>query len=215
MKKTPYEHALSQVGTREIKGARHNPDVVNYFAEAGAPWVHDDETAWCAAFVGAMLKRGGVEGTGALNARSYLDWGVPVRLGEARPGDVIVLWRGSQSSWQGHVGFYVRQEGDNIVILGGNQGNAVTEARYPVDRLLGVRRVPKLSPRTPRTSPAQSRTLQAAGIGGITSMGGIVSSLSYLDGQTQKIMLAMAFVILLAFAWIARERIKKWLDGDH
>jgi len=38
-------------------------------------------TAWCAAFVDATLAQAGKQGTGKLNARSYLDWGrLPARL---------------------------------------------------------------------------------------------------------------------------------------
>lgn len=138
--KTAYEYALDDVGTWEWKGKDHNPKVVQYFADVGHDWVKDDETAWCAAFVGAMLKKAGVEHTGKLNARSYLDWGEPVALDEARLGDIVVFSRGNPSGWQGHVGFYAGESGNSIHVLGGNQSNQVNVSKYSKSRLLGIRR---------------------------------------------------------------------------
>lgn len=71
-------------------------------------------------------------------ARSYLRWGREVALAEARPGDVAVLERGAPPA--GHTGFVVRIEGDRILLRGGNQGNAVTDAWYPLSRVIGFRR---------------------------------------------------------------------------
>ena len=79
-----YEMAKAEVGTVEWANG-NNPKVVAYFKDSGNPGVMDDETAWCAAFVGAMLKRAGIKGTGKLNARSYLDWGTPVARKDAQP----------------------------------------------------------------------------------------------------------------------------------
>lgn len=136
--KTAYELAEAEIGTVEWKNG-DNPKVVAYFRDAGHAWVKDDETAWCAAFVGAMLKRAGMEGTGKLTARSYLEWGVPVELADAREGDVLVFKRGT-SAWQGHVTFFVRRAGTHIECLGGNQSDQVKVSRYPLVDLLGVRR---------------------------------------------------------------------------
>lgn len=136
-----YELAKAEVGTVEwAKG--NNPKVVAYFKDSGNPGVTDDETAWCAAFVGAMLKRAGIKGTGKLNARSYLDWGTPVDRKDAKPGDVVVFKRGN-SSWQGHVAFFVKDRGALIDVLGGNQSDAVNVKGYQAAALLGIRRPPK------------------------------------------------------------------------
>ena len=49
-----YDLAQEEIGTVEwAKG--NNPKVLAYFKDAGHPEVSTDETAWCAAFVGAML----------------------------------------------------------------------------------------------------------------------------------------------------------------
>lgn len=138
--KTAYEYALDDVGTWEWAGNAHNPKVLQYFNDVGHGWVQDDETAWCAAFVGAMLKKAGVQGTGKLNARSYLKWGRPVDLEDAKPGDIVVFSRGNPNGWQGHVAFYVSHSKNHINVLGGNQANQVNVKPYRRSRLLGVRR---------------------------------------------------------------------------
>ena len=135
---TPYELAKVEIGTVEwAKGS--NPKVIQYYKDAGHPEVKDDAVAWCAAFVGAMITRGEGKPTGSLAARSYLDWGKPVDLADAKPGDIVVFRRGN-STWQGHVGFYVSHGGGSIQVLGGNQRDAVNIAPQPVSKLLGVRR---------------------------------------------------------------------------
>lgn len=128
------------LGVEEWPGARHNPVIQGFFVAAGASANEADETPWCAAFVGAVLAELGLPNTGRLNARSYLDWGVPVPMAQAMPGDVVVFSRGDPSGWQGHVGFFVRFEGDRVLCRGGNQGNKVSDALYPVSRILGFRR---------------------------------------------------------------------------
>ena len=133
---TPYELAKSEVGTMEwAEGS--NPKVVAYYRDAGFPEVKDDDVAWCAAFVGAMIKRAGGKPSGSLAARSYLKWGKPVALLDAKPGDIVVFRRGN-STWQGHVGFFVSHSGGMIQVLGGNQRDAVNVAGQPVAKLLGV-----------------------------------------------------------------------------
>lgn len=138
-----YKLALEDLGTWEWRQG-HNPKVVQYFKDVGHGWVTDDETAWCAAFVGAMLKRAGYAHTGKLNARSYLDWGEPVDLDEASVGDIVVFWRVSPSDWRGHVAFLAEEyNGGSVVsVLGGNQANQVNIRDYSTNRILGVRKPP-------------------------------------------------------------------------
>jgi len=115
--------ARRYIGAKEVKGARHNPDIVAMWRATGLPY-NDDETPWCAAFVGACLEQAGIPSTRKANARSYLDWGIPIN----RPavGAVVVYWRGDRNGWSGHVGFVEGvDERGNILTLGGNQGDAV------------------------------------------------------------------------------------------
>jgi uncharacterized protein (TIGR02594 family) len=132
--------AGEHIGLAEWPGARHNPQILQMFVDSGHSWVVDDETPWCAAFVNSVLASLGLPHTGRLNARSYLEYGVAVPTEQARPGDIVVLWRNSRASWEGHVAFFVRFQGGKVVLRGGNQGNAVTDAAYDMDRILAVRR---------------------------------------------------------------------------
>ncbi len=132
--------AGTYLGLEEWPGARHNPEIMAMFGAVGHGWVEGDEVPWCAAYCGAVLAQLGLPHTGKLNARSYLEWGVPVDLAAALPGDIVVFWRGSPNGWEGHVAFLVRRDGDRLLVRGGNQGNRVSDAWYPVARLLGVRR---------------------------------------------------------------------------
>lgn len=128
--------AWAELGVTETQGNADNPRVLAYYGEAGHGEIGHDEVPWCAAFAGAMLKRGGVAGTGSLMARSYLGWGETVS--EPRPGAIAVLERGSDPA-AGHVGFYVGETAGQIILLGGNQSDAVSVAAFDAKRLIAYR----------------------------------------------------------------------------
>ena len=137
MRQPPWmAHAWAELGQREIPGAASNRRIADYIRRVGHPDLADDSTAWCAAFVGACLDRAGLVGTQSLLARSYLDWGQPAA--EAEPGVIAVLSRGSDPAL-GHVGFLVGLTEDRLVLLGGNQSDAVTVEAFDRARLLGLR----------------------------------------------------------------------------
>lgn len=127
--------AWRELGQSELPGSAHNPRIVAMFDELGH-LDQGDETAWCAAFVGACLERAGVSSTRSLRARSYLGWGVSTDNPAA--GAIVVLERGSDSAL-GHVGFLVGMTDDAVIVLGGNQSNAVTVAIFNRDLVLGFR----------------------------------------------------------------------------
>ena len=120
--------AEGELGVREGAGAANNPRVVQLFADAGFSGIKQDSVAWCAAAVGAMLKRAGHKPSGSLAARSYEAWGVG--LSEPALGAIATKKRGN-SSWQGHVGFVVGASPTQIFLLGGNQGDAWSIAAFP------------------------------------------------------------------------------------
>jgi uncharacterized protein (TIGR02594 family) len=128
--------AWAEFGVREIPGKDDAPEILRYFREAGDTSVESEATPWCAAFLGAMLKRGGCAGTGSLLARSYLKWGDA--LDAPRVGAVAVLSRGDDPN-AGHVGFLLGDANGKLYLLGGNQGDAVTVAGFDKTRLLGLR----------------------------------------------------------------------------
>lgn len=128
--------ARSMVGMTEGANAGAISDFIKRFAGIE---IDPRQTAWCAAFVNAVLGVDGIEGTGKLNARSFLNFGAPVD--QPQRGDVVVFSRGDPNGWQGHVGFFEGYDANgNIRVLGGNQSNSVSVATYSSDRLLGFRR---------------------------------------------------------------------------
>lgn len=139
---TPYSLARTHLGVKEIPGSKHNSLIVRW-GRMLATWYADDETAWCSAFVNAMAREAGYEQSGKLNARSWLDVGVEVPIAKAKPGDVVIFWRVSKDSWEGHVAFLVSYNAASgtVRVLGGNQSNEVNVATYSTSMLLGVRRL--------------------------------------------------------------------------
>lgn len=126
-------------GLTEFEGTLDNPKIVEMFRLVGSGRVQDDETPWCAAFVGACLQLSGFASTNMLNARSYLELGEA--LGEPQPGCVVVLWRSARDGRKGHVGFFSHrdEQAGRIFLLGGNQSDGVNIAGYAQDRVLGYR----------------------------------------------------------------------------
>ena len=133
----------------ERPGASDHPFIV---------WCHEscgredapDEIPWCSAFLNRLAWLLRLPRSKSAAARSWLTVGVPIALAEARVGsDVVILQRGVgiqpgpevTSGASGHVGLFAGSDGAWVLILGGNQANGVTIARYRVASVLGVRRL--------------------------------------------------------------------------
>ena len=128
---------------RSMIGMNENVDnavIADFIRSFAGVEIDPAQTAWCAAFVNGILGFDGIQGTGKLNARSFLNFGNEVK-GEPKIGDVVVFSRGDPNGWQGHVGFFKGYDANgNILVLGGNQSDSVSVASYSSERLLGVRR---------------------------------------------------------------------------
>ncbi|EJN2863914.1 TIGR02594 family protein [Salmonella enterica subsp. enterica serovar Yaba] len=126
--------ARKNIDVREIKGPQHAPQILQYWRDIKRGGIKDDETPWCAAFVGAMLERAGIPSSRFESAKSYLEWGSALK--EAAYGCVAVLSR----SGGGHVGFVVgRNAAGDLMILGGNQADAVNIKAFPSPRVSDYR----------------------------------------------------------------------------
>jgi uncharacterized protein (TIGR02594 family) len=173
--------AWTELGQREVGGSADNARIRSFFREVGQPASLHDEVAWCAAFVGACLERAGHASTRSLMARSYLRWGE--KLDEGRFGAIAVLSRGSDPA-AGHVGFLIGEIEAHLILLGGNQGDAVSVAAYPKARLLGFRWPPSASNADARKAPQapQSDALFARGLAHVLEMEGGISDDPYDPG---------------------------------
>jgi len=133
--------ARKYIGLREVKGAKHHQQIVQWWKDIGAPWFTDDETAWCGAYVGGVLKEAGfpvLPGGKGASARAWNGYGV--KLDKPAYGAIAVYWRGSPSGANGHVNFIVgRDQRGRLMGLGGNQSDSVSVAPFDTSRVLGYR----------------------------------------------------------------------------
>lgn len=128
--------AAGEKGVRTFAPGQSNPRVTAYHAGTNIEG-YDDKASWCSSFVNWTLAQVGIAGTGSALARSWLDWGHA--LDAPVPGCIVVLTREDPTGWKGHVGFYLRTQGEQLVLLGGNQLDCVCENSYPLHMLLGYR----------------------------------------------------------------------------
>lgn len=134
--------AYSYLNLREYPGKRHNSTILQWWKDLGLPF-RDDETPWCAGYVGGVLEEVGIKSTRSAAARSYnwTAWGKVHR--EPAVGDVVTFWRGSRRGPYGHVGFVVgKDRKGNLMVLGGNQGNRVSIRPFSRARILSFHQVP-------------------------------------------------------------------------
>jgi uncharacterized protein (TIGR02594 family) len=136
-------------GIREIPGSGDNPRIVEYLRSTtlAEPWASNDETAWCAAFVCWCIERAGRQSTDSAWARGFLRWGVGVSMEIIPHGAIVILKRGREPqpgpetiNAPGHVGFFVGwADPTRVLMLSGNQANAVNVSAYDAARVIGVR----------------------------------------------------------------------------
>jgi uncharacterized protein (TIGR02594 family) len=145
---SPYDLLLGLQGLTELAGPTANDPLIMAMLKLDNAWPGGDEVPWCSAAVNFACAMTGVQRTRDLRARSWLLVGVAIRLEQARRGfDVCIFKRAGDNSpatvidAPGHVAFFVGIDGNYIKVLGGNQGNSVSIARYPIADLLGIRRL--------------------------------------------------------------------------
>lgn len=117
---------------RELPGpTENNPRITLYHASTSGG-VAPDETAWCSSFINYCVEQSGIAGTRSKWARSWHDdgWGRDVTAAP-QEGDIVVWRRKGAGDDGGHVGFFLDADDDTIRVLGGNQGNSISMARYP------------------------------------------------------------------------------------
>lgn len=125
------------LGVSEVSGSNdHNPRIVMYHGTT-VGGMASDETAWCSSFVNFCVEQAGLDGTDSKLALSWRHWGRDV-TDDAAEGDIVVFRRAiGGDPVGGHVGFFLNDEGSQIRLLGGNQGNRISIARFPKDGVLG------------------------------------------------------------------------------
>ena len=142
--------ALREIGVKELSGPPSNPRVEEYhrFASKANNADQKDDVSWCSSFLCWVVEHcytqdgKPIPSTNSMMARSWLKWGTSSKT-NPMPGDIVVYWRESVSSWKGHCGIFLKQNPDGtIVTLGGNQSDEVNISSYSPDKLLDIRRAP-------------------------------------------------------------------------
>lgn len=145
---TAYDIAQRFIGISEVSGSASNPHVLAML-RLDMKWPKGDDVPWCSAFMNYVAWLLRLPRSKSLRARSWLLVGKPIKLEDAEIGfDVVILKRGSGKqpgpdviNAAGHVGFYAGREGSKILLIGGNQSDAISISRYSSNRILGIRRL--------------------------------------------------------------------------
>lgn len=121
--------AKNYLGIEEISGYKNNPIILGWWKRLGLPF-DDDETPWCAGFVGGCLEECGIKSTRSGLALSYSNFGI--RLSGPCIGAIATMKR----TGGGHVAFVAgKDKRGNLMLLGGNQSNAVNIKPFDVSRI--------------------------------------------------------------------------------
>ncbi len=128
--------ARRELGVKEVKGSGHCARILQYHVATKLK-AASDEVAWCSSFLAWVVEGEGIRSTRSAAAKSWATWGKPTHL---QPGAVIVFGKSDPDAvGTGHVALCVGVEGDNVLVLGGNQNDAVTIAKRPKSRIVAVR----------------------------------------------------------------------------
>lgn len=129
----------------------HNDKIIQLYHDVGFQSVTSDQVAWCAAFVGSVLKNTCHAYLPSLLAAAYDSYGSRVTTrdhaatkeaivgGHAKLGDILVFDRDEGS---GHVAFFMGYSDGQLTYVGGNQSNTVCARSLPIDntRVRSLRR---------------------------------------------------------------------------
>lgn len=126
--------ARKELGVAEVPGVGNNERILEYHGVTTLR-ATADSVPWCSSFACWVIERAGYKSTRSAAARSWLQWGRAID--QPVEGCIVVLKRGAPPS--GHVGFYVGGDANRVRLLGGNQGDRVSEAFFPRADVLGYR----------------------------------------------------------------------------
>jgi uncharacterized protein (TIGR02594 family) len=125
--------ARRDVGLRETLGPNDSPWLRRVLGALGAKWLLGQP--WCGGAVAHWMAQAGLSRPKAwYRARAWLNWGEHIVLPAV--GAVVVFER----QGGGHVGLVVGlDQRGRLMVLGGNQGDAVSIAPFDRSRVLGFR----------------------------------------------------------------------------
>jgi uncharacterized protein (TIGR02594 family) len=105
---------------------RWNPVIVRFFAETKTKPA-GDTTAWCAASLNWVLGRSGFSTTQSASSGSFRESpGLIIPSNSPAEGDIVVFGSTDPDQFKvgrGHVGLFLDQNSEAVLVLGGNQKN--------------------------------------------------------------------------------------------
>ncbi len=138
--------ARKELADGVTEGPTHNARIVSYFKHTDISPRPANVVAWCGAFAAHCMSESGNDliekniPPGAALAVSWKQWGVSIPAGGDIPEGAVVVLSPSPptTGGTGHVGFFLRRDGNSVVLLGGNQGHRVSETRFPASLIAKV-----------------------------------------------------------------------------
>jgi lysozyme family protein len=125
-------------------------------------------------------------------------------------------WKTFGNGWTARVmgikdGFQADDIGviDRAMMLARNDKATATELPMPIS--VGTGKAVEAD----RENIAQSSTMQALLVQGGSLGGTAIAAVQGLEGRNQTIVIVLVGIAALALLWIAKERIRKWADGDR
>lgn len=120
--------AALELGVKETRPRKLNRRISEYFMACGNAEL-DERTSWCGAFVAYILMKSYLERfpVKACQSQWWPRYGYSVI--EPVLGD-IVIFRDVNNNDFGHVGFFIEETKNSILVLGGNQGDSVNYTWY-------------------------------------------------------------------------------------
>jgi len=147
---TAFDLAQRFIGLKEVKGVVHNPQIMAML-RLDVSWPDSDEVPWCSAFVNYIAWLLRLPRSKSLRARSWLEVGRAIPIEEMQAGFDVVVFRRRLGdpgpdvlNYAGHVGFAAgawQRNDTQMYVLGGNQADTVSMALYPIEKILGIRRL--------------------------------------------------------------------------
>lgn len=129
-------------GTHEKPGPNSNSLILSWIRSYFGQAQDDSLTAWCGIGMAIFFKiigRADLIPKEPYRAKNWAEAGRVVTYSQARIGDVVVMWRGSQKSGLGHVTLLEdkKPDGKSGVFkgLGANQSNTIRSTIYSKDRI--------------------------------------------------------------------------------
>jgi len=146
---TPFSLAQRYIGIHELATNGDHPLIQWWLSLCGFPTDVTDEVPWCSAFLNGICWELRLPRSKSAAARSWLKVGQAIQWEDLRVGwDVVILNRGgipnpTVLNAPGHVGLYAGSDlsDESYQMLAGNQGDAVSIAKFHPMDVLGFRRL--------------------------------------------------------------------------